>query len=68
MRKKVFKTNCKYRYDEERPNRGDGPGRGAKDGGENALVNRCTLRKWGNRRCQYPAESDKRCTIARRGR
>lgn len=65
MRKKVFKSNCKFRYDEERPDRGAGPGRGAKEGGEKALRNRCQLINWGKRKCPYPEATDRTCPIGK---
>jgi hypothetical protein len=69
---KNFVYRCKYRYDDDRPNRGmtrlgrlgkEIPGR-LRSGGAKALIGRCILINHGNRRCLYEDKDHLSCPIS----
>lgn len=55
MRHREFDSDCKFRYDEIRKN----------EDRTKTLINRCQLRDWGNRKCQYLGETHKNCPIGK---
>lgn len=65
MRHREFNSDCKFRYDEIRPDRGSYSKDKTKAGGERALKDRCVLRNYGNRKCLYPNYIHKKCPIGK---